>query len=45
MNTKLEQFAQFSGKGVITGNENFDFLPREIALKKLELMAKLEMRA
>jgi methionine synthase II (cobalamin-independent) len=45
MNTKLEQFDKLSGIGVITGNENFDFLPHEIALKKLELMAKLEMRA
>lgn len=44
MNTKIEQFDKIADNGVVTGNENFDFLPREIALKKLELMARLEMR-
>ncbi len=44
MNTKMEEPENIAENGVVTGNENFDFLPREIALKKLEFMAKLEER-
>jgi len=44
MNTKLENLETIPKEGIITGNENFDFLPREIAMKKLDLMAKLEVR-